>query len=92
VRRAPELGDGCRPGGSCPDCNDDRPTCWECDATVEHEDVTLARIGGKARTLCPDCAEAEEYESAGECEWCGRVSDIRFCSPGCRRAAESDHA
>jgi hypothetical protein len=91
MARAPELGDQCRPGGTCPDCNDDRPECWECCATIEHEDAVTVRIGVKDRTLCPDCAATLNAER--ECDWCGEPSgEMRFCSAGCRRAAESDHA
>jgi hypothetical protein len=49
---------------------------------------------------CPDC-NAVEYatdEDTGEvitCDWCDKPlveGETRFCSKGCARAAESDHA
>lgn len=30
MARAPELGDECRPGGSCPECNGSEPVCGYC--------------------------------------------------------------
>ena len=36
--------------------------------------------------LCAGC------RTENRCEWCGDLCDRKYCSPSCRRAAESDHA
>jgi hypothetical protein len=49
---------------------------------------------------CPDCNHREPLidEDTGEqreCDWCTNLlyeGDGKFCSKGCARAAESDHA
>ena len=48
MSRAPELGDGCRPGGSCPECNAPTYYCTEC------EDVEVGAEGER----CADCEAA----------------------------------
>jgi hypothetical protein len=70
----------CRPGGSCPDCNPPPIYCQEC---CENE---IENPGD----VCDACLMAPD-----ECDWCGKPLDedqTRFCSKGCARAAESDHA
>lgn len=40
------------------------------------------------------CVEEDQAEERDECDWCGTAigEGERFCSRGCARASESDHA
>ena len=86
AHREPDPFAQCLPGGSCPVCN--ARVEW-CDACGE---VEVKREGD----LCADCAAEDEEEEAqfDTCDWCGTSIDEgeRFCSRGCARASESDHA
>lgn len=56
--RAPEPGDCCLPGGSCPECCGPRPhECFECGVKVDSLEESFVRIGGKPRLVCEDCFE-----------------------------------
>ena len=62
--------------------------CWECGVAVTEEETTLVRIGGVLRELCEACEPRE-------CDQCGEVLPEgckRWCSRGCRAAAESDRS
>jgi hypothetical protein len=56
--RAPELGDGCRPGGSCPQCNARTYYCRDC-GDVEVEDKG-DRCDGCEPRCCDQCGRPSD--------------------------------
>ena len=70
--RAPEPGDQCRPGGSCPECNAKPIMCADCgDEEVSEEGA-----------FCAEC------DLERTCPGCGGGIDPgdKWCSDECRRA------
>ena len=61
--------------------------CWPC---TMYEPICTAETHGECD--CPKCQGLCECDKTRECEWCGKESTGRYCSRGCARAGESDHA
>jgi hypothetical protein len=62
MARAPEPGDGCRPGGSCPECNPPPVYCQTC-LEVEVEDVSEP-CAECARNAAEDAALTKDEQDA----------------------------
>ncbi len=75
MSRAPELGDECRPGGSCPECNAVTYYCADCgDEEVSEEGAF--------------CAECEVQHTCANCGGGIDKGDV-YCGPECRSEAEA---
>lgn len=63
MARAPEMGDACRPGGSCPECNAKPPKCASpfCEERVQDRG-----------DFCLDCQEiGDEWVAEEDKPWPG---------------------